>query len=145
MKTEPEIVCHVEAAIAVIGGKWKPWILWRLYDRVRRFGELQRLTPGITHKMLTQHLRELERDGVVRRKVYEQKSPKVEYSFTPYGETLRPILKSLCDWGALHLEYVARNRNPISASKPARRKSGIKAARKNLTLSQTKKSRPKQP
>lgn len=109
MNGQPKISCHVETAITVIGGKWKPWILWRLYDGPHRFGELRRLTPGITHKMLTQHLRELERDGVVRRRVYRQKPAKVEYSFTPYGKTLRPVLKLLCDWGALHQELAVRN------------------------------------
>jgi DNA-binding HxlR family transcriptional regulator len=104
-----KIQCHVEAAIAVIGGKWKPWILCHLYDGVRRHGELKRLTPGITGKMLTQHLRELERDGVVQRKVYPQKALKVEYSFTKYGETLRPLLKELCQWGAKHGERPATN------------------------------------
>jgi DNA-binding HxlR family transcriptional regulator len=102
-----KIHCHVETAIAVVGGKWKPWILWHLYDDVCRYGELRRSTPGITGKMLTQHLRELENDGVVERKVYVQKVPKVEYSFTKYGETLRPLLKELCDWGAKHGEHQA--------------------------------------
>lgn len=99
-----KIHCHVEVAISVIGGKWKPWILWRLYDGVQRYGELRRLTPGITGKMLTQHLRELERDGIVERKVYAEKPLRVEYSFTAYGETLRPLLKELCDWGCKHGE-----------------------------------------
>jgi DNA-binding HxlR family transcriptional regulator len=103
-----KIECHVETAIAVIGGKWKPWILWHLYDGVRRYGELRRLTPGITGKMLTQHLRELENDGVVERKIYSQKVPKVEYSFTKYGETLRPALKELCIWGGRHAEHLTR-------------------------------------
>ena len=96
----------MEATIAVIGGKWKPRILWHLYDGVRRYGELRRLTPGITGKMLTQHLRELERDGVVRRQAYPAQNTvlRVEYSFTKYGETLRPLLKELCDWGAKHSE-----------------------------------------
>jgi len=75
---ENKIYCHVEIAIAVVGGKWKPWILWHLYDDVRSYGELLRLTPGITGKMLTQHLHELERDGVVQRKVYPDKVLKVE-------------------------------------------------------------------
>jgi DNA-binding HxlR family transcriptional regulator len=104
---QSKIHCHVKTAIAVVGGKWKPWILWHLYDGVRRYGELRRLTPGITGKMLTQHLRELENDGVVGRKAYAQKPPKVEYSFTKYGETLRPLLKELCEWGAKHGEHLA--------------------------------------
>ena len=83
--------------------KWKPWILWHLYDGVRRYGELRmRLTPGINGKMLARHLRELERDDIVERKVYPEKVPRVEYSFTEHGETLRPALKELCDWGARH-------------------------------------------
>ena len=116
MKKQNDIHCHVETAIAVIGGKWNPWILWRLYDGVRRFGELRRLTPGITRKMLTQHLRELERDGVVGRKVYAEKLPKVEYSFTKYGDTLRPLLKELCDWGFKHGEYVAAKNRGVGGS-----------------------------
>jgi DNA-binding HxlR family transcriptional regulator len=104
-----KIRCHVETAIAVVGGKWKPWILWHLYDGVRRYGELLRLTPGITGKMLAQHLRELERDGVVQRKIYPEKVLKVEYSFTKYGKTLRPLLKQLCDWGARHGERLSNS------------------------------------
>jgi DNA-binding HxlR family transcriptional regulator len=115
---QTNIHCHVETAIAVVGGKWKPWILWHLYDGVRRYGELRRLTPGITGKMLTQHLRELERDGVVERKVYDQKVPKVEYSFTKYGETMRPLLKELCQWGGKHAEHLAAE----SGAKAAPRK-----------------------
>ena len=105
-----KIHCHVGTAVAVIGGKWKPWILWHLYDGVRRYGELRRLTPGITGKMLAQHLRELERDGVVERTVYAEKSPKVEYAFTKYGETLRPVLKELCVWGGKHGKHTALKR-----------------------------------
>lgn len=125
-KSEPKPAddpCPVETAIAVIGGKWKPRILWRLYDGVRRYGELRRLTPGITGKMLTQHLRELERDGVVERTVFAEKVPRVEYSFTQYGETLRPVLMALCDWGSKHV-----NRRPAAGTKnnsPAPHRSGI--------------------
>ena len=80
--------CPVETTLAVIGGKWKPLILWQLSEGVHRFLELQRLVPGITRKMLTQHLRELEEDGIVARKSYNQIPPKVEYSLTHYGNTL---------------------------------------------------------
>ncbi|MGD0813817.1 MAG: helix-turn-helix domain-containing protein [Verrucomicrobiota bacterium] len=117
LKKQNEIRCHVETAIAVVGGKWKPWILWHLYDGVRRYGELRRLTPGITGKMLTQHLRELENDGVVDRKIYRQKVPKVEYSFTKYGETLRPLLKELCQWGAKHGERSSTMASKQTSSK----------------------------
>jgi len=101
--------CPVETTLAVVGGKWKPLILWLLGEDVRRFSELQRLIPGITRKMLTQHLRELERDGIVARKIFNEMPPHVEYSLTRYGSTLRPLLRALCNWGSRHEAYVARN------------------------------------
>jgi DNA-binding HxlR family transcriptional regulator len=81
--------CPVEAAIDVIGGKWKPLILWWLHHRTHRFAELRRLMPGITEKMLTQQLRELEADGIVHRRIYPTVPPKVEYSLTYYGRSLK--------------------------------------------------------
>jgi DNA-binding HxlR family transcriptional regulator len=102
--------CPVEVTLSVIGGKWKPLILWHLSEGgVRRFLELQRTIPGITRKMLTQHLRELERDGVVARQVFDEMPLRVEYSLTKYGLTLRPLMRVLCDWGSKHETYVARN------------------------------------
>ena len=96
--------CPVEAAIDVIGGKWKAVILWWLYQRTRRFAELRRKIPGITEKMLTQQLRELEADGVVSRKVYPTVPPKVEYSLTEYGRSLKRALQAICEWGQKHME-----------------------------------------
>src|SRR5260370_10309590 len=84
--------CGVETTIAVVGGKWKPMILYALISGPRRFGELNRLIPGVTQRMLTLQLRELEEDGVISREVYKQVPPKVEYSLTPSGRTIRPIL-----------------------------------------------------
>jgi len=101
--------CPVETALAVIGGKWKPLILWHLGEDICRFSELQRLIPGITRKMLTQHLRELERDGIVARKTFNEMPPRVEYSLTEYGSSLRPLLRALCDWGSCHEARVGRN------------------------------------
>lgn len=102
--------CPVEVTLSVIGGKWKPLILWHLYQgRVRRFLELQRMIPGITRKMLTQHLRELERDGVVARQIFDEMPLRVEYSLTKYGRTLRPLMRVLSNWGSKHEAYVARN------------------------------------
>jgi DNA-binding HxlR family transcriptional regulator len=95
--------CPVEATLDVIGGKWKSVILFWLRDDVCRFGELRRKIPDVSERMLTQHLRELEEDGVVQRKVYAVVPPKVEYSLTPYGRTLRPITDLLCAWGKKHL------------------------------------------
>ena len=104
------IRCPVEVTLAVIGGKWKPLILWHLYEgRVRRFLELQRVIPGITRKVLTQHLRELERDGVVARQIFDEMPLRVEYSLTKYGRTLRPLMRVLSDWGSKHEAYVARS------------------------------------
>lgn len=91
--------CPVEAALDLIGGKWKAVLLFRLMQSTRRFSELRRLHPNITQRMLTNQLRELERDGLVHREVYPEIPPKVEYSLTPRGETLAPLLNQLCDWG----------------------------------------------
>ncbi|MDA1586736.1 helix-turn-helix domain-containing protein [Bacillus cereus group sp. TH230-1LC] len=94
----------VEATLEVIGGKWKVVILCHLTKGTKRTSELKRLMPGITQKMLTQQLRELEDDGVIQRKVYNQVPPKVEYSLTDYGWSLESILDSLCSWGECHPE-----------------------------------------
>jgi DNA-binding HxlR family transcriptional regulator len=100
--------CPVEAALDVIGGKWKAVILCRLKQGTLRFGELRRLIPGVSERMLTQHLRELERDGIVRRTVYPEVPPRVEYALTAFGETLRPVLDLLYRWGETHLERLER-------------------------------------
>lgn len=93
----------VEATMEVIGGKWKPIILCNLRHNVARPSELRRLIPDISQKMLTQQLRELEADGIVTRTVYQQVPPKVEYSLSPYGETLSKVLHDLCLWGEHHI------------------------------------------
>jgi len=98
--------CPVEATIDVIGGKWKPLILWWLHQSTHRFAELRRLIPGITEKMLTQHLRELEADGIVQRRVYATVPPKVEYSLTEYGGSLEKALEAICEWGRGHMERI---------------------------------------
>jgi DNA-binding HxlR family transcriptional regulator len=92
--------CSVEVTIGVIGGKWKSVLLYHLTkERVIRFGELRRLLPNVTAQMLTSQLRELEADGVVHRKVYPQVPPKVEYSLTPFGDSLAPIIRAMAKWG----------------------------------------------
>lgn len=91
--------CPVTRAVRVIGGKWKLFIVYHLMSRTRRFGELHRLLPGITHQMLTAQLRELEADGIVDRKVFAQVPPKVEYSLTTIGRELEAITTALSDWG----------------------------------------------
>jgi DNA-binding HxlR family transcriptional regulator len=98
--------CPVEATIDVIGGKWKPLILWWLHQRTYRFAELRRLIPGITEKVLTQQLRELEADGIVNRRVFATIPPKVEYSLTEYGKSLKQALNAICEWGQLHMQRI---------------------------------------
>ncbi len=103
-KQPPAYHCPVEATLDVIGGKWKVLILFWLKDQVCRFGQLRRHIPGISERMLTQQLRELEDHGIVHRQVYPVVPPRVEYSLTPYGRTLRPITDLMCTWGKKHLE-----------------------------------------
>lgn len=89
----------VELALDIIGGKWKMPIIWRLREGIKRYGELRKNLPKITHKMLTQQLRELEEAGLIERKVYAVVPPKVEYSLSAEGETVLPIIDQLRDWG----------------------------------------------
>lgn len=98
--------CPVEAALDVIGGKWKPVILWWLNQRTYRFAELRRSMPGITERMLALQLRELEADGIVNRRVYPTVPPKVEYSLTAYGRSLKRALHAICDWGRIHMRRI---------------------------------------
>jgi DNA-binding HxlR family transcriptional regulator len=92
--------CPAETTLDVIGGRWKVPIVWHLFRGTMRFSELRRALPGVTQKMLTQQLRELESDGIVVRKVYAQVPPKVEYSLTARGASLRPVVDAMCGWGA---------------------------------------------
>ena len=94
--------CPVRITTEIIGGKWKPLILFYLQDGTRRFGQLQKLLPGTSKKMLTQRLRELERDDIIHRKVFAQVPPRVEYSLTRHGQGLRPILVLMSEWGKRH-------------------------------------------
>lgn len=109
MKAEAEshntsrLTCEVESTIKIIGGRWKVLIIRELIPGSKRFGELQRALHGITQKMLTQQLRELEEDGIVHREIYAQIPPKVEYSLTPLGESLKPILYAMHDWAVKYL------------------------------------------
>lgn len=113
--------CGIEAALDVVGGRWKVLILWEL-DEPHRFGELKRIVKGISEKMLIQQLRELAADGLVRRKQFPEVPPRVEYSLTQLGVSLRLSLDPLCAWGTTHMDR-------IGARKMARsRKSSINAA-----------------
>ncbi len=107
MAKEKTYGCGFELTIELIGGKWKGLILWYLHEHgTLRNGEMLRLIPSITQKMLTQQLREMEDNGLVVRKIYEQVPPKVEYSLTKHGEKLRDILKAMKEWG---IEYAKDN------------------------------------
>ena len=98
--------CGLEAALDVIGGKWKVLVLWHLSSGPRRFGELRRLVKGISEKMLIQSLREMEGDGIVRRNDFREIPPRVEYSLTPFGVSLKESLKPLCEWGSRHMKRI---------------------------------------
>jgi len=94
--------CPVEVTIEAIGGKWKCLILWWLRRDARRFGELKLLISNITHKVLTQQLRELEKEGLIYRKSFPESPPRVEYALTPHGKTFTPITELMCEWGKIH-------------------------------------------
>src|SRR5262245_45226222 len=108
--------CPAERTLDIIGGRWKVLILWQLFEGERRFSELFRALAGITQKMLTQQLRELEKDGIVHRQVYPQIPPKVEYSLTPIGESLRPVVDAMCEWGLRQRESACQ---PGASQSPA--------------------------
>ncbi len=101
-------VCPVETVTELISGRWKVRILWKLHQRTMRFGELRRELSGITEKMLAQQLRELERDHLVVRKMYNEMPPKVEYSLSEFGRTLSPILEMLAEWGTQQRRQIVK-------------------------------------
>lgn len=108
MDQEKKYNCPFELTLELIGGKWKGLILWHIHEKkVLRNGEMLRLIPKITQKMLTQQLREMEENGLIHRVIYEQVPPKVEYSLTDHGKSLRPILDMMLSWG---IEY-AQDKN----------------------------------
>ncbi|MGW4805342.1 winged helix-turn-helix transcriptional regulator [Kitasatospora sp. NPDC004272] len=103
-------ICGIDTALEVIGGKWKVLVLWALHEQPhRRFGELRRMLPGVTEKVLAAHLRELEADGVVHRESYDEVPPRVEYSLTEDGVRLNGALAPLGDWGRARVRAAARS------------------------------------
>ena len=103
MEIKPQY-CKVQDALSILVGKWKPIILlYLMWDGTMRYGEFKKAIIGITPKMLTNQLRELENIGLISRKVYPEVPPKVEYSITDYGMTLKPILVAMHDWGTNHM------------------------------------------
>lgn len=105
--------CPVALTIEVIGGKWKPMILYSLLPGTKRFGDLKRLLPEVTQRMLTLQLRELEEDGIVQRTVYAEVPPRVEYSLTEFGKTLEPVLLIMVAWGNKFIEQTAKNKMAV--------------------------------
>ena len=99
----------VRAALQVLDGKWTLAILWQLKEGPQRYGDLRRAIPAISDKVLTQHLRELERDGLVVRVVIDAKPPQVSYCFSDYGRTLIPLIQGLCAWGEQHVRRQSRS------------------------------------
>lgn len=110
--------CGLAAALEVIGGKWKVLILWGLRVGPCRFGELRRSVPGISEKMLIQHLKEMEADGIVTRRDFKEVPPRVEYAMTSFGISLSEALKPLCEWGQLHMERIEACRQASEAAAP---------------------------
>lgn len=117
--------CPMFTAQSLIGGKWKMFILWTLHDEAKRFSEIQRTLPEVTQSMLTKTLRDLEKDGLVHREVYRQVPPKVEYSLTPVGQKLIPVLQQLLSWGTDYMEHMG-TLDPDAANQENGRWAGTK-------------------
>jgi DNA-binding HxlR family transcriptional regulator len=98
--------CGLDAALYVLGGKWKPLILYHLAHGTRRYGELRRAVGSVSDKVLIQQLKELQADGIIDRRDYGEIPPKVEYSLTAFGRTLGKALAPLCEWGTTYSEDV---------------------------------------
>jgi DNA-binding HxlR family transcriptional regulator len=105
--------CPVEMTLMLMGDRWKTLIIWRLLTGTKRFGQLKKEVTGISQKVLTDHLRIMEENGLVNRKVYAQVPPRVEYSLTELGRSLKPILEAIRQWGE---QYCAENRNGANDS-----------------------------
>lgn len=98
-KIEPDCDCSILGPISIISGKWKPVIIWMLLSGPKRFGELHKSIQGIALKVLSRHLKELEADGIINRKVFAQVPPKVEYTLTEKGMSLNEVMEKLAEWG----------------------------------------------
>lgn len=107
MENDHYYTCPIDFTINLIGDKWSMWILWSLLEGPLRFGELKKIIPGITEKMLIQQLKKFESNHIISRKAYPEVPPKVEYKLTQHGESLKPIMELINQWGEKHL-YIQR-------------------------------------
>ena len=117
--TEASFQCGLEAVLAILGGKWKPLIVYHLAGGSKRTGHLRRLVTNVSEKMLIQHLKEMMDDGIIRRIDFRTVPPHVEYELTDFGQSLAKVLAPLCEWGTHHTQDVAlivRNRQRPSAA-----------------------------
>jgi len=112
--------CPIEITLDAIGGKYKPIILFHLLKGTRRYKELQREIPGVSQRMLTLHLKELERDGLVERRVYPETPPRVEYSISAFGRSLEPVLHAMNDWGIAQTQARVADEAPPRPGLPSR-------------------------
>lgn len=119
-----EFHCAMDITMNYIGGKWKTVVLWYLRKDTRRFGELKKLIPGITEKMLSLQLKQLEQDGIVGRKIYPEVPPKVEYFLTAEGKTLVPMLEEMAAWGRKKSESGVKMEIKKRAAKPKKPAAG---------------------
>jgi len=110
--------CPIELTIDLVGGKWKPLIMVFLREKPRRFGELKRLIPAVTEKMLTQQLRDLEQDHLVERKVYSETPLRVEYSLSENGRGLGPILDAMNEYGSRHASQYSVEMQSLDFKRP---------------------------
>ncbi len=115
---KPVYSCGLAAALDVVGGKWKPLVMYPLFSGPRRFGQLRREIGGISEKMLIQNLRELETDGVISRHDFGEIPPRVEYAMTEFGFSLVEALKPLCAWGTTHMEQIATTKEGLATTEP---------------------------
>jgi DNA-binding HxlR family transcriptional regulator len=104
--TTTQYRCAVEATVKVAGGKWKALIIYYLLSGTKRFGELGKMISGVTQRSLTLQLRELEADGIVSREIFAEVPPRVEYSLTPFGQTLSPVLEAMKLWGDIYIGHL---------------------------------------
>ncbi len=114
-------VCPVEVTLSLLGNKWKVLILRELFKRTKRFGELSRAISGISQKMLTQQLRQMEKDGLINRRVYAEVPPRVEYSLTEIGKSLKPVLDAMHRWGSRYNDLICEGKQ---LAKKGRKPSG---------------------